>query len=333
MRQKTLLILASLIGFLFTAHAQRYLVNDDFNKANGNTSVSKGYDDISIPLLSISFGGERIPISISYQNEPPKYGQLPGLVGHSWNFSFQYHLTRSEKMFEYEIPGSNLNSAVHIYDGDWDNGHQGKDEFDYFRFNAPSGAGSFIYHITEFFSNFDNFTYTYINDLFGQLVDNRGWKYIYGDTLVLDHMLDSTLLSRDKRLNASLLKQIIAPNRDTLTISYGRKEIYSTHKRIEIFIDEPKDIIAGYPGNQDSAMIRIDTLDMGKKYIYYPLYADHSNGDRVNFNYSISDTAILLTSMNYLNRTVSFGVATFDRRLFRRYIYKQKSQQLNLDYG
>lgn len=240
MRYIPILLLFLLTVHIRIAQAQGNLVNDDFNKSNEATSISRGHDDIHIPLFNIPFGGEEIPISISYQNEPPKYGQLPGLVGHSWNFSFQYHLTRSENLFEYERPGYPLNNPPAILDS------QDKGRIDYYRFNTPGGSGTFLYNPNDsssvFFSHFDKFAFKSIGYPFSQLTDNRGWKYVYGDTLVLDHLLDSAQLSRDMRLNASLLKQIIAPNRDTLTITYSRKKIYSPHKRIEITIIEPKDI-------------------------------------------------------------------------------------------
>ncbi|EFK59643.1 hypothetical protein U0038_01885 [Sphingobacterium spiritivorum] len=287
------------------SYSQQFLVND-INKyqINSQQFISKGHDAINIELLSIPFGGESLPLSISYQNEPPKYGQLPGLLGHSWSFSFQYHLTRSERSFQYLPIESYYNSAHELYDDT--NGQS----YDFFRFSTPYGSGSFMYDPyntngpqSHFLSNFDSFAFSEITPEFSKITDNRGWQYIYGDTLVLDSQVPVEKLEKGMRLNASLLKQIIAPNHDTLTITYSRGKIRSPHKRIEISIHEPLDIAPQVNGSE-YAITRIDTPGMGEKYIYYPSYAQLSNGNNIEFSYSFSDSCILLNSISFLGKQV-----------------------------
>ncbi|WP_333625502.1 hypothetical protein [Sphingobacterium siyangense] len=231
-------------------------------------------------------------------------------------------------MFETEDPQYILGSMHDIYDS------QTKKAYNHVEFNTPSGTGAFLEDNGSmmWLSSFTNkFRYEDNGYLSRVIVDERGWRYLFGDSLV--HVDRLTQQEKDKgfEVNTNLLKQIIAPNKDTLTITYSTKKLISPNKRLQILVQEAKDITPQF--NLNDAIIKVDTMTVSEKKIYYPIRAESSNGDYINFNYTITAGSVLLNSMtSSMGNRISLSYGVNNSATLLKQIYMTEDNNYNFNY-
>lgn len=223
-------------------------------------SINTGVPEISIPLYSIEFGGQQIPIMLRYHASGIKLGQTSGNVGVGWSFSPVFQISRTIRGREDDLyPMPNLDSLNWEY--------------------ISSGSSNFSTKLLR-----DRYLARFARSATGS---NSNYPPIFGTGTLIDSEMDIyryTLADRSGRFVFASRNPFLA----ALIDNDGRELDIDFHKRTPseyAYFNVKDDRGWAYTFGKDDCYQMSISNGIGYESAYYINHIRALNGDSLRFNY------------------------------------------------
>ncbi len=308
------------------------------------TDHSTGAISMSIPIYTIQVGGYSLPIELKYHASGIKPTDINGTVGVGWTLHAGGRISqtiRGKDDFEYqERPNPTITDQLSISDyttlwNTLDGGHD--QQYDLFSMSLPGGVnGSFIleeedatgHHVDAHMVSFQNYKIEEIHNTanptshqgsyYFKVTDDRGieyyvGKYVDSNTYLSESNHTVTYQNGNPGISSTnayskLLADIVLPNGDAITYTYGgvKNQVhYLMAETFEEYYDDIYDEYTSYPPMESPNGLNpeIHSSYTESHYNQRLLTEITAPGVKVTFTYNASDELSLVKVYAVINGT------------------------------